>query len=130
VIRVLLILVMAVGSVLMWLGLPFALIYGVSQSQESSAPSLGPYVMVIAGIAVEMVVMGKLLAALDRAYGRHTGTLADTPARRSWNKSLRGERDSTRRQSVLDVVMIVSVAAAVVVFLVWFFAFAGSSLPT
>ena len=127
--RAILILLMAVGSVLMWLGFPFALIYGVSQAQESSAPSMGPYLLVLAGIGVEMVVMGKLLAALDRAYGRRTGTLQEGPARRSWNRSLRGERGSTRRRTVLDVVMITSVALAGTGFLVWFFGFAGSSLP-
>jgi hypothetical protein len=128
-VRVLLIVLMAVGSVLMWLGFPFALIYGVSQAQESSAPSLGPYLLVVAGIAIEMVVVGKLLAAMDRAYGRRAGTASDRPARRSWNRSLRAERDPTRRQSVLDVVMILSVAVAGTSLLVWFFGFAGSSLP-
>ena len=37
---------------------------------------------------------------------------------------------SVSRGGVLDKVMIVSVGLAVVAFGVWFFAFAGSSLPT
>jgi hypothetical protein len=45
-------------------------------------------------------------------------------------KSLRGERESAHRRTVLDVVMIVSVAIAWAVFAVWFFGFAGSSLPS
>ena len=43
---------------------------------------------------------------------------------------MRAERTSTARGGVLDKVMIVSVVLAVVAFGVWFFAFAGSSLPT
>ena len=42
---------------------------------------------------------------------------------------MRGERTSTRRGGVLDKVMIVSVGVALVAFAVWFFGFAGSSLP-
>ena len=42
---------------------------------------------------------------------------------------VRGERAHTRRGGVLDKVMIVSVGLALLVFAVWFFAFAGSSLP-
>jgi len=39
------------------------------------------------------------------------------------------ERERRRRRSVLDTVMIVSVGTALIAFAVWFFAFAGSSLP-
>jgi hypothetical protein len=45
-------------------------------------------------------------------------------------KSLRGERDSGRPRTMLDVVMVWSVALAFVCFAIWFFAFAGSSLPS
>ena len=45
-------------------------------------------------------------------------------------KSMRGERDSGRQRTVLDVVMVCSVALALLCFGVWFFAFAGSSLPS
>jgi hypothetical protein len=45
-------------------------------------------------------------------------------------KSLRAERDSGRRRTILDVVMVWSVALALVCFAIWFFVFAGSSLPT
>ena len=44
-------------------------------------------------------------------------------------KSMRGERDRRRRRSVLDTVMMISVGLALVLSAVWFFGFAGSSLP-
>jgi hypothetical protein len=43
---------------------------------------------------------------------------------------MRGERRVDRRNGVLDKVMILSVAVAGLVFAIWFFGFAGSSLPT
>ena len=42
---------------------------------------------------------------------------------------MRGERTYTRRGGVLDTVMLVSVGVAIVAFGVWFFGFAGSSMP-
>jgi hypothetical protein len=44
-------------------------------------------------------------------------------------KSMRGERERKRRRSVLDTVMIISVGVALVLSAIWFFGFAGSSLP-
>jgi len=49
--------------------------------------------------------------------------------RPGWTRSMRGERKVDRRGGVLDRVMIISVALAGVAFAVWFFGFAGSSLP-
>ena len=43
---------------------------------------------------------------------------------------MRGEDDSRPPRSVLDVVMVISVSIALVIFGIWFFVFAGSSLPT
>jgi len=51
------------------------------------------------------------------------------PEQAAWMKSMRGERERKRRRSVLDSVMIVSVGVALLLFGIWFFAFAGSSLP-
>ena len=77
-----------------------------------------------------MAIVGKGLGTLDRLHGRLTGRLDPNPRRASWLRSMRGERTSTRRSGVLDQVMLVSVGLALVLFAVWFFGFAGSSLPT
>jgi hypothetical protein len=126
----LLILLMAVGSVLLWIGIPVGWLYLASQLVDSSEPSMGPYVLVLIGIPATMIVMGKLLAILDRAYGRVTRTQLQVRVHAPWHRSLRGDRAPARARSVLDVVMVSSVALAVVCFAVWFFLFAGSSLPT
>jgi hypothetical protein len=119
---------MALGSVAMWLGVPLGLIYLASRLADSPEPSLGPYLVVIVGLPIGMAAIGKCLGALDRAHTRLTGAQTDQ-YRPAWTKSMRGERVTTRRGGILDRVMIVSVGVALVLFAVWFFGFAGSSLP-
>jgi hypothetical protein len=125
----LLIALMAIGSILLWLGIPVGWLYLVSRLVTSSQPSMGPYVLLIVGIPASMIVVGKALSKLNRVYGEVTGTTPTMRVRSPWMKSMRGERDSGRERTVLDVVMVWSVALALLCFGVWFFAFAGSSLP-
>jgi len=119
---------MAVGSVVMWLGVPVGLIYVASKLADTPNPSMGPYLLIIIGLPVGMAVVGKGLGALNRAHIRLTGAEVDQ-YRPGWTRSMRGERNVDRRGGVLDKVMILSVGAAALVFAVWFFGFAGSSLP-
>jgi hypothetical protein len=126
----LLIALMAVGSILLWLGIPVGWLYLVSRLVKSSQPSMGPYVLLIVGIPASMIVVGKALSKLNRVYGEVTGTTPTMRVRSPWMKSMRGERESGRERTVLDVVMVWSVALALLCFGVWFFAFAGSSLPS
>jgi hypothetical protein len=125
----LLIALMAIGSVVMWLGVPIGLIYLASRLADSPNPSMGPYVLILVGLPVGMIVVGKLLGALDRYHGRITGLDDGRPTQAAWMRSMRGERERKRRRSVLDSVMILSVGVALLLFGIWFFAFAGSSLP-
>jgi len=129
-VALILILLMAAGSIAMWVAVPVAWLYLGSQMQKGSTPSLGPYLLVLVGIVVSMVVIGKLLGWLDRVYAIVIGVSRQKRIQAPWAKSMRGERDSGRERTVLDGVMIVSVSLALVAFGVWFFAFAGSSLPT
>jgi hypothetical protein len=124
-----LVLLMALGSVVMWIGVPVGLIYLASRIADSAHPGAGPYLLVLIGLPVGMAIVGKCLGTLDRLHGRLTGRHEDRH-RATWLRSMRAERTSTRRGGVLDEVMIVSVGLALVAFGVWFFGFAGSSLPT
>ncbi len=119
---------MAVGSVLMWLGVPVGWLFLASRLSSSSRPSFALYVLVLAAIAVSIAIVGKLLGRLDRAYGRLAGSAAP-PGRPAWLRSMRDDR-TRRRGTVLDVVMAWSVGLALLALAVWFFAFAGSSLPS
>jgi hypothetical protein len=124
-----LILVMAVGSVFLWIGIPIGWIYLVSKMVDSSQPSLGPYVLLIVAIPVSMAIVGKLLFSLDHVYSRVTGQDSEVRFRAPWLKSMRGERTTARRLTVLEMTMLVSVSLALLAFAIWFFGFAGSSLP-
>jgi hypothetical protein len=124
-----LIALMAAGSILLWIGIPVGVIYLASRLVSSSTPSMGVYLALAIAIPALMLACVRALGRLDRAYGELTGTADARPARAAWLRSLRGERGSTRRRSVLDVVMVWSVGVALLAFAVWFFGFAGSSLP-
>ena len=126
---VVLVLLMAVGSVVMWIGVPLGLICLASQLAGSSTPSAGPYVLVLVGLPIGMALVGKCLGALDRAHSRLTRRGDDTRRPAPWMRSMRAERGSTRRAGVLDRVMVASVGLAILAFGIWFFGFAGSSLP-
>jgi hypothetical protein len=128
-VSLLLIALMAFGSVLMWIGVPVGLVYLASRLADSPTPSMGPYLLILIGLPVGMVAVGKVLGALDRYHGRITGLDDGKPQQAAWMKSMRGERERKRPRSVLDTVMIISVAVALVLSAVWFFGFAGSSLP-
>jgi hypothetical protein len=126
-----LVLLMAAGSIAMWVGLPLGLIWLASAITDSSQPTLGPYLLILIGLPVGMFAIGKLLGSLDRMHGRITGRLDDGPQRAAWLQSMRDERGPRRKQrSVLDTVMIVSVLAALAAGAIWFIAFAGSPLPS
>jgi hypothetical protein len=125
---IMLVALMALGSVVMWIGVPLGLIYLASKLADTPNPSMGPYLLVLIGLPIGMAVIGKGLGVLNRAHIRVTG--AETDAYRpGWTRSMRGERQVERRNGVLDRVMIISVALAGVAFAIWFFGFAGSSLP-
>lgn len=125
-----LIALMAILSVTLWLGIPIGWLWIGSQLQTGSqATGFGPYVIVLAGIIVSIVVVAKILAALNRTYGRLAGVAPTVRVRMPWHRSMRGEDDSRHEHSVLDVVMVISVSTAVLALTVWFFVFAGSPLP-
>jgi hypothetical protein len=125
-----LVVVMAVGSIVIWLVSPVAWLFLASRMTSSSQPSLGPYLLVIVGMAITAVVVGKFLGMVNRTHMRVTGRMHDKREHATWNRSMRGERKAVNDRGVLEQVMMISVGCALVVFGIWFFAFAGSSLPT
>ena len=125
----LLVLLMALGSVFLWLVVPVGWLWIASHATDTSAPTLGPYLLVIFAVPATMWVVGKLLFKTNALYERVTGQDAEVRVQLPWHKSLRDSATSGRRTTVLDVVMISSVSIALLAFAIWFFAFAGSSLP-
>jgi hypothetical protein len=128
-VALLLVVLMAVGSVFLWLVVPIGWLWIASHSTKTSAPTLGPYLLVIFAIPVTMWIVGRLLYRTNHLYERVTGQDAEVRVQLPWHKSMRDSATSGRRTTVLDVVMIGSVAVALTAFGIWFFFFAGSSLP-
>ena len=125
-----LVLVMAAGSIVMWLVSPVVWLWIASRLTSSSQPSLGPYLLVLVGMVLTAVVIGKFLGVVNRVHMRVTGRLTNRRDHATWNRSMRGERTSSYDRGVLEQVMLISVGCALVLFGIWFFAFAGSSLPS
>lgn len=129
-VALLLLILMAVGSVFLWLVVPVGWLWIASHATKTSAPTLGPYLLVIFAVPLTMWIVGRLLFRTNHLYERVTGQDAEVRVQLPWHKSLRDSANSGRRTTVLDVVMIGSVSIALTAFGIWFFFFAGSSLPT
>jgi len=124
-----LIVLMAAGSISLWLVIPVAWIYLASHIVKTTQPTLGPYVLILFGVPITMFIVGKLLFRLNGVYERLTGQDSEVRVQLPWHRSMRGERAPQRRTTVLELVMMITVALAVLVFAVWFFFFAHASLP-
>lgn len=119
---------MAVGSLALWVGNPLLWVWLTShlQSDGTRAPSMGPYALLLLGVILGSVAIGKGLAALNRWYERATGSTPTVHVILPWRRSLRGGRSQKRETdgrlplSLLDVVMVVSVIVAVAAFAAWF----------
>jgi hypothetical protein len=107
---VVLMLLMLLGCLFLWIGVPLGWLWIGSQIQGSSG--LGTAMMLtMAGVIVTIVLMSGALGWLN---SRHA--------------ALREARNlPSYGHSALEVMLVVSGALAVVIFGVWFFGFAGTS---
>lgn len=119
---------MAVGSVVMWIVIPAAWVVGASQVGHTQ-PTLLPLLMIFIGAPLTMIPTAKVLGVLDHRHQELMGTLDERRRAEPWRQSMR-DADDGGPQSVLAVVMVASVAVAFVALAIWFFFFAGSSLPS
>src|ERR687895_536100 len=130
----------AVVSVNIWTGAPlFALWVGsrfegwVGGSGTGGGTSMRAVFVLMGVLAVLELALTFVLAKLSAAYDELTGP--PPPARRTspWLRSMRGEREDFEREkhgvSGVERVVVISVVAAMLAFEIWFFFFAGSSLP-
>ncbi len=67
-VAIFLVALMALGSVLMWIGVPLALVYIASKLSSSSNPTLGPILLVLLGLPIGFAIVGKGLGWLDRRH--------------------------------------------------------------
>lgn len=126
-----LILLMIFFSLMLWIGIPLVWLFIGSQLVTTTQPSMGPYMLVGVGIVASVIVDAMLLSRLHQAYQKVRGGEAEAKVRipLPWLRSMRGERTSGRPTSVLDVIMVGSVALAALAAALWFFLLAGDPTP-
>jgi hypothetical protein len=125
-----LIVAMSVAALFLWVGIPVGWLWIGSQLVSSSQPSMGPYAVVAIGIVASVVVDAMILSRLNRTYMRVTETDGQVRLQLPWMKSMRGERESGRQTSVLDIILVASVTLAGLAMLLWWILLAGSPLPS
>ena len=125
-----LIVAMSVAALFLWVGIPIGWLWIGSQLVSSSQPSMGPYAVVAIGIIASVVIDAMILSRLNRTYQRVTETDGQVRLQLPWMKSMRGERESGRSTSVLDIILVGSVTLAGLTMLLWWVFLAGSPLPS
>jgi hypothetical protein len=125
-----LLVVMVVGSFILWLAVPLGWLWVGSKLNQSLDPTFGAYVAIAVGIHATMLVLFILLRRVDAAHQALTGTLSDAkPVPPPWRRSMRDERNMHAPTSALDIILVATAIAAGLVLRVWFAFFAGSPLP-
>jgi hypothetical protein len=124
----------ALTSINIWTGAPLLAVWVGSQIQRAQDRlSMTALFAVVVTLALTVFVLAWLLAWLNGRYDELTGRSQEARYTSPWLRSMRGERESDIRRkhgiSAVERVVVVSVVAAVLAFEVWFFFFAGSSLP-
>ncbi len=116
--------VVALG-ILVGIGVPLGWIWVGSQAQETTAPSGTAFAVVIVGVVFTLLLIGGFLSFFAERSKRR---------RRERSDWMRGMTEERRRDSLSDVhplefVIFLAVLIDIVVFVVWFFAFANPGTP-
>jgi hypothetical protein len=125
--RVALITLMLIGAVALWVGDPVLWLW-ITSRLESTQPSMGPYALMLVGITLTAVIIGKGLSRLNRLYAKVTGTTPTVRVVLPWRRSMRDARqgggpdeDARVPVGLLEVVMVVAVVIALISLALWFF---------
>ena len=107
----LMVVIMFLGSLVLWVGMPLAALF-VGSRVQSATDSIGVAMLAMAGVVIGSLVM--LLPLLGWLNRKHMEI-----------RVARGRQDLG--SAALEGVIVVSATIAVVAFAIWFFFFAGSS---
>ncbi len=129
--RVLLAAATALLSVSLWTGSPLFALWVGSQAADQQALSMTAVFVVVLTLTALTLGIAAALQWLEQTYRK----VAGHPLRENrvtWLRSFNAQREPVRKVplSQLERITTASVYLAVTVFLVWFFVFAGSPLPT
>lgn len=124
-----LLVLMVLGSLVLWLAVPVAWLWLASHIDSSLDASLRAYAVVAVGVPSTMLLMFWLLRRLDDAHQRMVGAGPTKRLAPAWRRSLSEERDLHAPTSALDIILAGTAIAALVAMVLWFFLLAGSPLP-
>lgn len=120
---------MLLAAFSLWTAIPLTWVYIASKVSHTQFPSGGPYLVVIVGILVSVVLVAWLIGRLNDLYIRITGTNRLQPIRPTWNRSMRDSAPIHNSVTVVEAVLMASVMLAALALTVWFFLLAGSPIP-
>jgi|SRR5213592_3713163 len=124
-----LVLAMIVAALSMWTVIPLGWVWIGSRISKTQDPAGGPYMVVLVGIVVSILLISWLLSRLNRLYVHITGTNTVARIRAPWMKSMRDSEAPRPYPTVLETVIVASVILAILAATLWFFLLAGSPLP-
>jgi hypothetical protein len=124
----------ALVTINIWTGGPLFAVWVGSQVQgDTGSPSMAAVFTVVVVLAALVFVLAGALTWLNAKYDEITGRPPAARQTSPWLRSMRDERESDVRRkygiSAVERVVVITVVAAVLAFEIWFFFFAGSSLP-
>lgn len=124
----------ALVSINLWTGFPLLAVWVGSKVQGNfGSPSMTAILVVVVIYAVLVFLAAMALAWLNARYDEATGRKPPPRQVYPWLQSMRAERQADQRRergvSGSERLVVVVVVGAVLVFEIWFFFFAGSSLP-
>ena len=132
--RVAIVIATAVAAVNVWTGAPLFSVWVGSHAQGGQVLSLRGVVTVLVVLGVLAFLLAWALAWLHKKYDELTGRPAAVSRTSPWQRRMRGELDEHLRArfslSAPERVVAACVIGGVIALEVWFFLFAGSSLPS
>ena len=112
------------GVLLLGIGVPLLWVFIASKLSDTflKVPLL-PLLVMVGGLFVTYMFLATVVARFDKERQ------AMGPARMSWNRSLGAERKIDNPTTQWERVFITTALVMTFLFEIWFFVFAGSSLP-
>ena len=132
--RVALVSASALAAINIWTGAPLFAVWVGSRAAAGSRLSMGAVAVVVIVLAASCIALAMALTWLSARYDELTGRPPAARRTSPWLRSMRGEREEEARRrhgvSAIERMVVIVVVLGVLAFEVWFFFFAGSSLPS
>ena len=112
------------GVLLLGVGVPLLWVFIASKLSDTFLKvPLVPLLVMVTGLFISYLAIASVVARFDKERA------AMGPARMSWNRSLGAERNPESKTTQWERVFITTCIVMTILFEIWFFVFAGSSLP-